>query len=710
MQHDQIEHSAADEINPIPINRLATLLAPLLYFYLFGIAAWWRDFAKLPGSYFDIPLYITDIVLFLMLLIVGIDILQNRRFGRLWPQNQTWIKASFLAIISLQLITAIRLFFDLAAYGSQAVRDSAIVVYLMFIPLAYYLAPAISLSKCLWSIFLGIWAAILSWYVVNYLLGIPITFLRPIPNSSIVGLPLTAVLLWYSRWRNFGQAAAALLAVAFFFLVLGKRTFLLGSILSILFVLALSKNYAHNIPRLAVAFSLSFVFAIGLYNLPKTVTPAYKDIKILTGSLSEKTISSVNVLIEEAISSADALVDQTISSAYSLVDEAISSADALVDKVASTVGVYLFNTDDTSNGNTTDLAALDPINLEADKHTVPETIEIHPRDRAEYSATTAKSDAKPGPKTSGKVHNAISAEVATEISTIDTTVVAAKFLKEESKTDKKVVPTETVRNDSMRNPVLVPTATPAPSITREELVTEIGTVNATITAFEEEPTVDKNSNPIETAKNDSITVSVITPGLPIANEDIATTTKATAATEQKISKMDIVEKQPAMPRRKLTQFRLLHAEDTVGLGMMSWRLHLWKNAFNNILEKPWFGWGFGPWVVKHEPHRELTPETFISGPHNGYLTVVFRLGVFLAAVFFAVPAIFLTKLISERRSLQPIELLTASVIFYSYFNAMFNIGFESPQDSVPAYLLLGLLGYNLSSKHSRNHTHLTRSL
>ena len=43
----------------------------VLYVYLFGISGWWRQFARLPGDLLGAPVYVTDIVLILGLLVVA---------------------------------------------------------------------------------------------------------------------------------------------------------------------------------------------------------------------------------------------------------------------------------------------------------------------------------------------------------------------------------------------------------------------------------------------------------------------------------------------------------------------------------------------------------------------------------------------------------------------------------------------------------------
>ncbi|MBP6682095.1 MAG: hypothetical protein KA159_02190, partial [Halioglobus sp.] len=52
---------------------LARFYSYAFYAYLFGISGWWRSFARLPGDHLGAPIYVTDILLVLGLLVVGVS-------------------------------------------------------------------------------------------------------------------------------------------------------------------------------------------------------------------------------------------------------------------------------------------------------------------------------------------------------------------------------------------------------------------------------------------------------------------------------------------------------------------------------------------------------------------------------------------------------------------------------------------------------------
>jgi hypothetical protein len=587
MQYDYNFHRELSDFKYSPAKYLIALIAPLLYLYLFGISAWWRYFAHLPGSIIELPIYISEIVLFLLLLSVGLDVLGKRKLGRLWPEGQPLVRTIFLIIALLQVVTAARLFENLATYGLQAARDSVIVVYLLFIPLTFYLAPVISLRLCLLSIFCGLCAATVSWYLVNYIGGFNVDFLMPIPNSSILILPVIAVLVSFTSWRQVSIAVCVLLPTAMFFLMFGKRTFLLGSFLTIAFVVSLHFHRARNLPRLATAFALSFIFAIGLYDMPRVIEPAFKDVSGL------------------------------LNSAYTKVDQKLRSDKFWEDlnKLRS----------DFSSTDTQDISEIASV-LPETEGLIKSPVTTNKGFIESKSAEPQQNAVNKGAQTSSPNSKESTPQKAPQ-------AISENVLRESTNAS----------NDDLNRPVELDTSVVIPEKMQPKKPAQM---------------IDKPA------------------------PDIAP--QAHRAKPEK----------PPAPQACMN-FRLLHGEDTGAGGLMSWRLFLWRNTINDIAEKPWIGWGFGPWVVKSDPSGPLTPETFISGPHNAYLTLAFRLGLPLTFVFLLIPALSLFYLLTKRKKIQLLHITAAGTIFYSYFSALFNIGFESPQDSVPVYILIGLLLYLL---------------
>jgi len=606
---------------------VAFLLPGLVYLYLMGISAWWRSFAKLPGRWFDLPIFITDVILLLMILAVVADIIKRRNLGALWPESQPWIKFIFSAIAALQLITAARLVMDFERYGFQALRDSAMVVYLLFIPLAFYLSPIISLRKCLWSIFWGLCLCMLSWYLINYLRNDSIGFFKWVPNHSIMGLPVIAVLLWNTRWRQFGYAMLGLLAMALSYAVVGKRTFLLGSFLSVLYLLTLSPHCARNLPRLFAAAILSFIMAVGLLQLPTAARPILLDATKLSSLLVQG-----------------------------------------VQNQLAAVSIPVFFSDDTS-----DMAdgMKEP---EIPRQVVPEPVASASPEAAIETDVIYEEGSKEVdvPSEIFKTENVLKVEVT------DKPQIAI----EKVRTIKQTAPKRTVEN----------TAIEKRFDTQEDVREKAGSRQS-----KQDDSSRAAARPQESIVPDA--------GLPAPKRAVASETEMTESEvrpSEKKEKKQIVEAPPPGEMTIKRRARLLRVSDTAYGGLMSWRIYLWKNVINDIKEKPWFGWGFGPRIVKGIPSAPVLTKKFISGPHNAYLSVAFRLGIVLAGVFLIIPLLFFVRVHSRRKSLGLVQILAATVVFYSYINAFFNIGFESPQDSVPAYLLMGLLMYFLCYKASEN--------
>jgi len=449
----------------IPASYCAKLYSYLFYAYLFGISGWWRNFARLPGDLLGAPIYVTDILLVLGLLVVGALAVNSTDWQKyLVPVKLRTAILSGLLLVLLCLIP-LRVVPAYHEFGFQALRDGVMLLYLLFIPIAFWLRAHLSLRIALISIFLGQCAGILSYYVISYVFSIESDFLYPLSNEAIAILPFVGVLLFCNRWASLGTATFALAPIMLSQLFWLKRSLLLGTAFIVVCLMAYHPTMSRNFVRLVTASFASLIFSIGLLYAPSILRPLVKD--------------SIHII------------------------EQLSG---------------------------------------------------------------------PGPKA---------------------------------------------------GVVSVP-----------------------------ESLQQKMANRYSTAQSSVFTV---------VGEDF---------------------EGPS----------LLHGEDLRGEGFMSWRLYLWKQAWNDIVEKPLWGWGFGPTVVKTLPGGiVLTEETFISGPHNAYITVIFRLGFPLFVIFIAVPLCFLYRALSARQRVDATQVLALAVIGFSYFNAFFSLGFESPQNSVPAYALMGLL-------------------
>lgn len=470
--------------------RIAKFYSYFFYAYLFGLAGWWRQFARLPGDLIGMPLYITEIVLISGLLLVLYQAFSSpdwRRF--LFPTH--FAKSVFFPLIFiLTLLIPIRVLPDYFEFGFQALRDGVLIIYLLFIPMLFWLRDQISLKLVLISMFLGQSAGVLSYYAFNYLAGFQISFLHPVANDSIAVLAIAAAFILFKRWHMFGVTMLCLAPTMLSMLFWTKRNLILGGAIVIGALIIYRIQLIRNSGRLALAFISSFILATGLLFLPVVTKPLANDLFALVDKLH--TEKSDNQFENEK--------PETNSSELKLIQER---------------GAVLLNTE--------------------------------------------------------------------------------------------------------------------PPVTEE----------------------DKT-------------------GKPRCNCPPQNT-------------LDLIDPELMGPR-------LIHGEDASANGLMSWRLYLWKNTWSDIAEKPFWGWGFGPIVVKTLPNgRVLDKESFISGPHNAYLTVIFRLGWPLFLTFLAVPAWFFILSYKVRGQLEDVHLIALAVTIYSYFSAFFNIGFEAPQSSVPAYVLMGLL-------------------
>ncbi len=447
------------------VTYFAKLYSCLFYVYLFGISGWWRNFARLPGDLLGAPIYVTDILLVLGLLVVGALAVSSTDWQKyLVPVKLRTATLSALLLALLCLIP-LRVVPAYPEFGFQALRDGVMLLYLLFIPIAFWLRAHLSLRIALISIFLGQCAGILSYYIISHVFSIESDFLYPLSNEAIAVLPFVGVLLFCNRWASLGTATFCLAPIMLSQLFWLKRSLLLGTAFIVVCLMAYHPMVSRNFVRLVIASFASLIFSIGLLYAPSTLRPLVKD--------------SIHII------------------------EQLSGPGPQAGVVS-----------------------------------VPESLQ------------------------------------------------------------------------------------------------------------------QKTANRCSTAQSSVFSV---------VGEDF---------------------EGPS----------LLHGEDLRGEGFMSWRLYLWKQAWNDIVEKPLWGWGFGPKVVKTLPGgKVLTEETFISGPHNAYITVIFRLGFPLFVIFIGVPLCFLCRALSARQRVDATQVLALAVIGFSYFNAFFSLGFESPQNSVPAYVLMGLL-------------------
>jgi hypothetical protein len=118
-----------------------------------------------------------------------------------------------------------------------------------------------------------------------------------------------------------------------------------------------------------------------------------------------------------------------------------------------------------------------------------------------------------------------------------------------------------------------------------------------------------------------------------------------------------------------------------------WRLQNWNEVLHEVAERP-FGHGFSTWDFSFTIRDPLT------GSHNDYLDLAYRIGVPGLVAFLAIPA---SLLVQTRRNAQLagpmaqlLPLTVCAAMLALLVLASFNVVFESPQVSILFWILLGL--------------------
>ena len=131
------------------------------------------------------------------------------------------------------------------------------------------------------------------------------------------------------------------------------------------------------------------------------------------------------------------------------------------------------------------------------------------------------------------------------------------------------------------------------------------------------------------------------------------------------------------------------------ISRMAWRRFLWRQTWDGFMTEPLIGPGFGPHMFTKQPNGTLpiTDGKWISGPHNSYLTLLYRTGaigfaLFLIMIFGA------AKNFVHHSSTKEVRI--AALAFFSVaLYAGFNVCLENPQSGTWFWLFLGALA-NLS--------------
>lgn len=134
--------------------------------------------------------------------------------------------------------------------------------------------------------------------------------------------------------------------------------------------------------------------------------------------------------------------------------------------------------------------------------------------------------------------------------------------------------------------------------------------------------------------------------------------------------------------------------------LMRWRMHMWKKAWNGFLTAPVFGNGFGPRVVTSVLYGStITEGRWISGPHNSYLTLAFRMGILGVILFSGMILFGLKNWWQCRKQDLIVNIILACFLAMAFFN-IFNVCLENPHNGIWFWMFLGLLVQsNMSKKY-----------
>lgn len=120
---------------------------------------------------------------------------------------------------------------------------------------------------------------------------------------------------------------------------------------------------------------------------------------------------------------------------------------------------------------------------------------------------------------------------------------------------------------------------------------------------------------------------------------------------------------------------------------ISWRLLSWYEVFDGIRDAPW-GHGFAHWEFLFNSFDPLT------GSHNSFLDLTYRVGVPGLLLFLSIPIRFITdtrsrvQRVGPAGNILPITICACLIAFMIY--ASFNVVLETPYMSVFFWILLGL--------------------
>jgi hypothetical protein len=118
-------------------------------------------------------------------------------------------------------------------------------------------------------------------------------------------------------------------------------------------------------------------------------------------------------------------------------------------------------------------------------------------------------------------------------------------------------------------------------------------------------------------------------------------------------------------------------------GTLAWRKHLWNQALDGYHAAPLMGQGFAKRIVETLIWGSLAKMdgNWISGPHNSFLAIAFRMGII--GIFFLFCAIGIALYIGIiNRKFNPISTLIFAGFIGIFAYANFNVCLENPQAGI----------------------------
>jgi hypothetical protein len=138
------------------------------------------------------------------------------------------------------------------------------------------------------------------------------------------------------------------------------------------------------------------------------------------------------------------------------------------------------------------------------------------------------------------------------------------------------------------------------------------------------------------------------------------------------------------------------SSDSNAAANASWREEFWKHDFRVAVHHPLTGVGFGPpsnfcfsatgecWDT-----RESNDPAQVSGPHNGFIDILFRMG--FVGLFLMLGVLWTAVRAGIRALPDPTARTALALLLFATVTAFFSVALEGPYMGVPFWALVGML-------------------